>query len=78
MNKLKNVTPRLQRTLDLLRKGPADTLTIATRGRTVAPGANCADLRKLGHQIDCKYGGRTKEGGKIYVYTLLSEPKQTV
>lgn len=67
-------SPRLQRTLALLRKcggWGCTTHDIIAGAKVCAVNSAISELRRNGFVIKCKFYGVTDDGGRVYRYTLV-------
>jgi hypothetical protein len=62
---------RLQRTLAALGRSWVSTAKIQALTGSMAVGTDISELRHNGKDIICRYGGRTIDGAKIYLYRLI-------
>lgn len=65
---------RLQNTLAILKLGPATTREIREYTDSCAVNSDIAALRENGFKIECTPQGKTPDGGRVYIYTLISFP----
>ena len=66
----KFLSPRLQKLHNRLKVGPGTTKELAYCTRSQAVHTDVSDLRKNGIKIGCNYLRTTKEGRKIYLYSI--------